>query len=49
MFRLGFAYAKLKQYGEAKAALNKCSAVDGPYKEESKKLLVKVNAAAPKK
>ncbi|HTK95035.1 MAG TPA: hypothetical protein VL382_05305 [Terriglobales bacterium] len=48
MFRLGFAYAKLKQYGEAKAVLNKCAAVDGPYKEESKKLLVKVNAAGPK-
>jgi tetratricopeptide (TPR) repeat protein len=49
MYRLGFAYAKLKQYGEAKAALNKCSEVEGPYKDEAKKLLVKVNAAAPKK
>ena len=49
MYRLGFAYAKLKQYGEAKAALNKCSGVEGPYKDEARKLLVKVNAAAPKK
>jgi hypothetical protein len=45
LFRLGFAYAKLKQYGEAKAVLNRCAALAGPYQQESKKLLVKVNAA----
>jgi tetratricopeptide (TPR) repeat protein len=49
MYRLGYAYAKLKQYAEARATLNKCSAVEGPYKEEARKLLVKVNAATPKK
>jgi hypothetical protein len=48
MYRLGYAYAKLKDYGSARAALNKCLAVKGPYQQESKKLLVKVNTLSPK-
>jgi hypothetical protein len=48
MYRLGYAYAKLKDYGSARAALNKCLAVKGPYQQESKKLLVKVNSLSPK-
>ena len=48
MFRMGFAYAKLKDYPSARAALNKCAAVKGPYQQESRKLLVKVNTIAPR-
>jgi len=48
MFRLGFAYAKLKDYASARATLNKCAAIKGPYQQESKKLLVKVNTIAPR-
>ncbi|MDP9268345.1 MAG: hypothetical protein M3P27_08495 [Acidobacteriota bacterium] len=48
MYRLGFAYAKLRDYPSARAVLNKCAAVKGPYQQESKRLLVKVNAVAPR-
>ncbi len=45
LYRLGFGYAKLKNYEAARAALTRAATVDGPFKEESKKLLEQVNAA----
>jgi len=47
LYRLGYAYAKDKQNANAKQVLTECSTVDGPFKEESKKLLAQVNAAKP--
>jgi tetratricopeptide (TPR) repeat protein len=49
LYRLGYGYAKLKNYAEARRALTECTTVDGPFKEEAAKLLNQVNAAAPKK
>jgi len=49
LYRLGFAYAKLGKRPEAKAALEKCLAISGPYESFAKELLYKVNAPAPKR
>ncbi|MBI2678524.1 MAG: hypothetical protein HYX28_07060 [Candidatus Koribacter versatilis] len=48
LYRLGYAYAKQKDYASARATLNKGAAVKGPYQGESKKLLTKVNSIAPR-
>jgi tetratricopeptide (TPR) repeat protein len=45
LYRLGFAYAKDKQNGAAKQVLTEAVTVDGPFKDASKELLAKVNAA----
>lgn len=47
LYRLGFAYAKDKQNANAKQVLMEAVAVDGPFKDASKELLAKVNAARP--
>lgn len=44
LYRLGFAYAKLGKRPEAKAAVEKCLAIDGPYQPFAKELLEKVNS-----
>ncbi len=49
LYRLGFAYAKLKNYAEARPVLTRCTTVDGPFKDEAKKLLDQVNAAGKKR
>lgn len=46
LYRLGYGYAKLKNYTEAKAVLTECMNVNGPFKEEAGKLLEQVNAAS---
>ncbi len=45
-YRLGFAHAKLKQYAEARAALNEAMSIPGPVQSAAKDLLDRVNAAA---
>lgn len=45
MFRLGFAYAKLKRYGEAREALNQVAKMEGPFQQPARDLLVKIDAA----
>jgi len=47
LYRLGFAYAKDKQNANAKQVLTEAATVDGPFKDASKELLAKVNAAKP--
>jgi len=47
LYRLGFAYAKDKQNPNAKQVLTEAVTVDGPFKDASKELLAKVNAARP--
>jgi hypothetical protein len=47
LYRLGFAYAKENQNANAKQVLTEAIAVDGPFKDASKELLAKVNAARP--
>jgi tetratricopeptide (TPR) repeat protein len=49
MYRLGFAYAKTKQYAEAKTVLTEGSKVEGPFQQASKDLLEKVTAAGGKR
>lgn len=44
LFRLGWAYGKLKRKAEAQEALQKCIAIEGPYQKLAKDLLEKVNA-----
>ncbi|MCI0353841.1 MAG: hypothetical protein L0099_02205 [Acidobacteria bacterium] len=48
LYRLGFAYAKLRRYTEAREVLTRGAAVDGPAQQLSRDLLVKVNAARAK-
>lgn len=45
LFRMGYAYAKLKRYGEARETLNEVIAMKGPFEKQAKDLLGKVNAA----
>ena len=45
LFRMGYAYAKLKRYAEAREALNETLAMKGPFEKPAKELLGKVNAA----
>lgn len=47
LYRLGYAYALEKQNANAKQVLTEAVTVDGPFKEESKKLLAQVSAARP--
>jgi hypothetical protein len=47
LYRLGFAYAKENQNANAKQVLAEAVTVDGPFKDASKELLAKVNAARP--
>ncbi len=49
LYRLGFGYAKLKNYADARAVLTRATTVEGPFKEEAKKLLDQVNAAGRKR
>lgn len=44
LYRLGFAYAKLKQNANAKETLSKAAEINGPFKDAAKDLLAKVNA-----
>jgi tetratricopeptide (TPR) repeat protein len=46
LYRLGFAYAKLGKRPEAKAAVEKCMSIEGPYQPFAKELLEKLNAPA---
>ena len=48
LFRLGWAYAKRNDKADAVAALQKASAIDGPYQGPAKEMLAKVNAAGKK-
>ncbi len=45
LFRLGYAYAKLKRYPEAREALNATIALKGPFEKQAREVLAKVNAA----
>jgi tetratricopeptide (TPR) repeat protein len=45
LYRLGFAYAKLQRYAEARQVLNKAVTIQGPFQQPSRELLSKVNAA----
>jgi hypothetical protein len=45
LFRMGYAYAKLKRYGDARETLNDVIAMKGPFEKQAKELLGKVNAA----
>ncbi|HEV8524630.1 MAG TPA: tetratricopeptide repeat protein [Terriglobales bacterium] len=45
LYRLGFAYAKLQRYAEARQVLNKAVGIQGPFQQPSRELLSKVNAA----
>lgn len=49
LYRLGWAYGRLGRRAEAKPVLEKCIAIDGPYRPLAKELLQKVNAPAPKR
>jgi tetratricopeptide (TPR) repeat protein len=49
LYRLGFAYAKSNQVANAKQVLTEATTVQGPFKDAAKDLLVKVNAAKPRK
>lgn len=48
LYYLGFGYAKLQKYPEAKAALNECVKLTGAYKAPCEDILGKVNAARPR-
>ena len=48
LFRLGYAYAKLKRYPEAKTVLAEAVTVKGPFQEAARDLLGKVNTARTK-
>ena len=45
LFRLGYAYAKLKRYADARETLNAVIAMKGPFERQAKEVLGKVNAA----
>jgi tetratricopeptide (TPR) repeat protein len=45
LYRLGFAYAKEKQYAAARQVLTESVAVNGPFQNASRDLLAKVSAA----
>ena len=45
LFRMGYAYAKLKRFGDARETLNEVIAMKGPFEKQAKELLGKVNAA----
>jgi tetratricopeptide (TPR) repeat protein len=45
LYRLGYAYAKNRQTAEAKQVLTEATKVQGPFQEESKKLLAQVSGA----
>jgi len=45
LFRLGWAYAKLKRYAEARAVLLQASNIPGPHQPAVRDLLAKINAA----
>ena len=47
-YRLGYAHAKMKQYTEARAALNEAMKIPGPVQPIAKTLLDQVNAAGSK-
>jgi tetratricopeptide (TPR) repeat protein len=47
LYRLGFAYAKTRQYAEAKKILTEATTVEGPFQQASKDLLQKVASAKP--
>ncbi len=49
LFRMGYAYAKLKRYGEARETLNQVIAMKGPFEKQAKELLGKVNAAGARR
>lgn len=44
LFRLGNAYAMLKEYEQARDVLTKAAAIKGPYQQASKELLAKVKS-----
>ncbi len=46
LYYLGFAYAKLNRFGEARGVLNESVKMGGPHAGESRKLLAKLPAAA---
>lgn len=46
LYRLGFAYAKLKRYSEAREALEQAIALKGPLQQMARETLTKVNAGA---
>jgi len=48
LFYLANAYSLQKQYGQAKQVLAEAVAVQGPYQQQSRKLLTKVNAEIAK-
>ena len=48
LYCLGFSYAKLRQYSEARAYLTQASNVPGPFQGEARKVLVQVNALRAK-
>lgn len=45
LYRLGYAYAKLKRTAEAKQALNDCIAIEGPLQGPARDLLAQVGPA----
>ena len=49
LFYLGYAYAKQNHKAEALAALQKASAIDGPYQGPAKEMAGKISAAGPAK
>lgn len=49
LFRLGFAYAKLGRRAEATDALQKCMAMNGPYKPIAEDLLAKAKSGPARK
>ncbi len=48
LYRLGFAYAKLRRYTQAREVLMRAVGVDGPMQQASRELLAKVNAERAK-
>jgi len=49
LYRLGFAYAKLGNTAEAKVALDKCLAINGPYQKYATDLIETMKKAPPQK
>lgn len=49
LYRLGFAYAKLKKYPEARRTLEQAIALNGPYTEMSKDLMSKLPGGAARR
>lgn len=49
LFYLGYAYAKQNHKADALAALQKASAIDGPYQGPAKEMAAKINAAGSAK